>query len=104
MRYLNATSHIASLLIICLISACASTATKSFEAAEKLEREGKFEEAMYSYAESFKSDPTVNETRIRFLKNRQRAADQHFKQGLALAEKGNHVDALAEFQAAEGID
>lgn len=104
MRYLNFTSHIALLISIALLSACASTATKSFKSAEKLETEGKYEEAMYSYAESFKNDPTVNEARIRFLKTRQKAADQRFKQGMELVAKGNHVDALPELQAAQGID
>ncbi|MBV5338683.1 MAG: type II secretion system protein [Deltaproteobacteria bacterium] len=104
MRYLNLTSHIALLLALGLLSSCASTASRSFRAAEKLEAEGKYEEAMYSYAESFKSDPTVNEPRIRFLETRQKAADQRFKRGMALVENGNHVDALPEFQAAQGID
>ncbi len=57
-----------------------------------------------SYAESFKSDPTVDESRVRFLKNRQKAADQHFKWGMSLAGKGNYIDALQEFQTAQGID
>ncbi|MEI7816642.1 MAG: hypothetical protein WCI45_05550, partial [Desulfuromonadales bacterium] len=104
MRYLNFKPHIAFILSLAILSGCASTATKSFKAAEKLELEGKFEEAMYSYAESFKSDPTFNEPRIRFLKNRQKAADQRFKQGMAFVEKGNHIEALPEFQAAVGID
>ncbi len=104
MRYLKLTSHICMLLILGLLSACASPATKSFKAAEKLESEGKFEEAMYSYAESFKNDPTVNEPRIRFLKTRLKAANLRFKQGMELVAKGNHVDALPEFQAAQGID
>src|SRR6185369_17749918 len=104
MRYLNLSSHIAALLALSLLSACASTASRTFHAAQKLESEGKYEEAMYSYAESFKSDPTDNKPRIEFLKTRQKAADQHFKQGMALAEKGNYVDALSEFQAAQGID
>jgi general secretion pathway protein D len=104
MRYLNLTLHIVFVLAFGLISACASPAARSFKTAEKLEAEGKFEEAMYSYAESFKNDPTTNEPRIRFLKTRQKAADQRFKQGMALVEKGNHADALQEFQAALGID
>ncbi len=104
MRYLNFKPHIAFILSLAILSGCASTATKSFKAAERLELEGKFEEAMYSYAESFKSDPTFNEPRIRFLKNRQKAADQRFKQGMAFVEKGNHIEALPEFQAAVGID
>ncbi|MFA7404648.1 MAG: cohesin domain-containing protein [Pelobacteraceae bacterium] len=104
MRYLNLTQNIALLIALTMLPACASTASRTFKAAEKLEAEGKFEEAMYSYAESFKSDPTVNATRIRFLKTRQKAADQRFKQGVALAQKGNHIEALPEFQAAQGID
>jgi len=104
MRYLNLTSHIALLLALGLLSACASPAARSFRTAEKMEAEGKYEEAMYSYAESFRSDPTVNEPRIRFLKTRQKAADQRFKQGLDLVAQGNHVDALPEFQAAQSID
>lgn len=104
MRYLNLTSHMALLLTLAMLSACASPAARSFRAAEKLEMEGKNEEAMYSYAESFKNDPTVNETRVRFLKTRLKAAEQRFKQGMALAKMGNHVEALKEFQAAQGID
>ncbi|MDD2308729.1 MAG: cohesin domain-containing protein [Desulfuromonadaceae bacterium] len=104
MRYLNLISAISLLLALGLLSACASPASRSFSAAEKMEAEGKYEEAMYRYADSFKSDPTVNEPRIRFLKTRQKAAEQRFKRGMALVENGNHVDALPEFQAAQGID
>lgn len=104
MRYLNIIPHIALLLVPVLLSACASTAARSFKTAEKLEAQGKYEAAMYSYAESFKSDPTVNVARIRFLNSRQKAADQRFQQGMSLVEKGNHADALAEFKAAQGID
>ncbi|MBW4055091.1 MAG: type II secretion system protein [Proteobacteria bacterium] len=104
MRYLNLTAHIALLSALVFISACASTASRTFKAGEKLEAEGKYEEAMYSYAESFKSDPTANEPRIKFLKLRQKAADQRFKMGMALEEKGDYIDALPEFQAAQSID
>ncbi len=104
MRYLNLTSYIALLLAISLLSACASPASRSFRTAEKLESEGKFEEAMYRYADAFKSDPTLVESRVSFLKTRQKAADLHFRQGMVLAEKGNHIEALSEFRAAQGID
>jgi general secretion pathway protein D len=104
MRYLNLIIHSSLFLSLALLPACASKAVNNFKAAEKLEAEGKFEEAMYSYAESFKNDPSVIETRIRFLRNRQKAADQHYIQGMDLSTKGNHVDALSEFQAAQAID
>lgn len=104
MRYLNLILHSILVLSFGLLSGCASPAARSFSAAEKFEAEGKFEEAMYSYADSFKNDPTSNDTRIRFLKTRQKAADQRFKQGVALVAKGNYADALTEFQAAQGMD
>ena len=104
MRYLNLTFNIALLLFSALLSACATPASRSFETAEKLETEGRYEEAMYGYAESFKSDPTLNESRIGFLKARQKAADQRYDQGMGLVAQGNYVDALTEFQAAQNID
>ncbi|MFZ4855355.1 MAG: cohesin domain-containing protein [Desulfuromonadaceae bacterium] len=104
MRYLNLASHSIVIIALGLLSACASPATRSFEAAEKLESEGRFEEAMYSYADSFKVDPSVTEPRIRFFKNRVKAADQRYAQGMDLVAKGNYVDALVELQAAQGID
>lgn len=105
MRYLNFSSHILCSVVLCvIISGCASKASLVFKEAEKLESEGKYEWAMYSYAESFKNDPTLSEARIRFLKTRQMAANQRFKQGTDLAAKGKHAEALTEFQAAQGID
>lgn len=104
MRYLKMLSHIVLFIMAVTLAGCASPATKAFKNAEKLEIEGKFEEAMYSYADSFKNDPTVNESRIRFLKTRQKAADQRYRQGMEFVAKGNHVDALTELQAAQGID
>jgi len=103
MRYLNLTFNIALLLFSALLSACATPASRSFETAEKLETEGRYEEAMYGYAESFKSDPTLNESRIGFLKARQKAADQRYDQGMGLVAQGNYVDALTEFQAAQKL-
>ncbi len=104
MRYLKLASHSMVIIGIGLLSACASPATRSFEAAEKFESEGRFEEAMYSYADSFKVDPTVTEPRLRFFKNRVKAAEQRYAQGMDLVAKGNYVDALVELQAAQGID
>ena len=103
-RYLNLIPHITLLLALSLLSACASPAARSFKTAEKQESAGKYEEAMYSYAESFKNDPTANSARIGFFKTRQKAADQRFNKGMTLVGIGNYVDALPEFQAAQGID
>ncbi len=87
-----------------LLTACATPATRSFRNAEKLESEGKFEDAMYGYADAFKSDPTFNESRMKFLKTRQQAADLHYKLGVSLAEQGKHGEAVTEFKSAQGLD
>jgi len=103
MRYLNITISILLLAAISLLSGC-SAGTKAFNKGAEFETAGNFEDAMYSYAEAFRNDPTMNEYRLRFLKVREKAADQRFKQGIALADKGNYIEALTEFQAAHGID
>ena len=103
MRYLNQIILFCLLTALVLLSGC-SAGTRSFNKGEELEADGKFEDAMYSYADAFRNDPTVNEYRLRFLNVREKAASQRYKQGSAFAEKGNYVEALPEFQAAHGID
>lgn len=103
MRYLNHLILFKLLIAAALLSGC-SAGSRAFSKGETFEMEGKFEEAMYSYAEAFRNDPAANEYRLRFLNVREKAAAQRFKQGAALAEKGNYIEALPEFQAAHGID
>lgn len=103
MRYLNHFIPFTLMVAVALLSGC-SAGSRAFSKGETFEMEGKFEEAMYSYAEAFRNDPAANEYRLRFLSAREKAADQRFKQGAALAEKGNYIEALPEFQAAHGID
>ena len=103
MRYLNFTITILLLAAIFLLSGC-SAGTKAFSKGQQFETDGKFEDAMYSYAEAFRNDPSTNEYRLRFLTVREKAADQRYKNGLSLAEKGNYIEAMPEFQAAYGID
>lgn len=101
MRYL--THLIISVLILGLFSGCSSS-RRAFSKAEKFEADGKYEEAMYSYADAFSSDPDTSEYRLRFLKARDAAADMHYKMGSDLSERGDYVAALAEFQSAYGLD
>jgi len=54
MRYLKQFLILYSLLTI-LLSGC-SAGRQAFNKAEDLEQEGKYEEAMFSYAEAFKED------------------------------------------------
>src|SRR5450631_408379 len=92
-----------SLLAVSVLSGC-SAGQRAFSKGEVFEAEGKYEEAMYSYADAFRTDPEASEFRIRFLAARDAAANQRFKQGRAEFDKDNYVAALAEFQAALGLD
>ncbi|MFA7060066.1 MAG: cohesin domain-containing protein [Pedobacter sp.] len=101
MRYL--THLIISGLILGLFSGCSSS-RRAFSKGEKFESEGKYEEAMYSYADAFSRDPETSEYRLRFLRARDTAADMHYKMGTEQYDKGDYVAALAEFQSAYGLD
>jgi general secretion pathway protein D len=85
-----------------LASGCA--AGRAFSKGESLEREGKFEEAMYSYAEAFRLEPESGEYRVRFLGARDRAAVERWRRGSDLYEHGEYAAALIEFQTACGLD
>ncbi|MEI6212861.1 MAG: cohesin domain-containing protein [Desulfuromonadales bacterium] len=104
MRYLIPhTAALLALFVLTVISGCTG-ATKSFDTGETFEMQGKFEDAMYNYADAFQKDPSVNDYRVRFLKVREKAANQRFKLGMALVEKNNYIEALPELQAAQAID
>lgn len=103
MRYLNHLIIFSLLIALVLLSGC-STSRRAFSKGEQLEAEGRFEEAMYSYADAFREDPETGDYRVRFLKARNLAALQHYKNGSELFDNGNYVAALAEFQSAYGLD
>jgi len=77
---------------------------RAFSKAERFEAEGKYEDAMYSYADAFSKDPSTSEYRLRFLKARDAAANMRYKMGSELYDRGDYVAALAEFQTAYGLD
>ncbi len=103
MRYLKHLIIFSLLAALALLSGC-SAASSAFNRGEKLETEGKFEDAMYSYADAFMKDPEAGQYRIRFLSAREKAANQRFKSGSDLFAKGEYATALEQFQAGLGID
>lgn len=103
MRYLNQLVMFCLLCAVLALSGC-SAGRRAFSKGERFETEGRFEEAMYSYADAFREDPETSAYRVRFLKARDAAAQQHFKKGGELFEQGDYVAALAEFQSAYGLD
>ena len=102
MRYMTHLT-IFSLLVCLTMSACTSGG-RAFSMGESLESDGKYEEAMYSYAEAFRNDPDAGEYRVHFLKAREKAVEMRYRQGNKLFEQGEYAAALAEFQAGLGID
>jgi general secretion pathway protein D len=80
------------------------TAGRAFNAGQGLEEQGKYEEAMLSYADAFRADPEVVEYRARFLTARDRAADLRFAKGLEEFRAGDYPAALKDFQVAYVLD
>ena len=103
MRYLKHFAIFSLLAALVLLSGC-SAAKTAFNKGEKLESEGKFEEAMYSYADAFMKDPEAGPYRVRFFKAREKAAELRFKSGSELFAKGEYAAALEQFRAGLGID
>ncbi|BCS53668.1 secretin N-terminal domain-containing protein [Geobacter sp. SVR] len=103
MRYPTYLTLFSLFAAVLLVSGC-SGASRSFSKGEAFEAEGRYEEAMYSYADAFMKDPEGGVYRLRFLNARERAADQHFKQGNEFLSGENYAAAAAEFQAAQGLD
>ena len=101
MRYL--THMIISGLMLALFAGCSST-HRAVSKAEKLEAEGKYEQAMYSYADAYSDDPDTSEYKLRFLKARDKAAEMRYRMGSELFDRGEYAAALAEFQTAYGLD
>jgi general secretion pathway protein D len=103
MRYLNHLIVFSLLAALALLSGC-SASSRAFSRGERLEADGKFEEAMYSYADAFREDPDTSVYRVRFFNARDAAADRHFRSGNELFGQGDYVAALAEYQSAYGLD
>jgi len=103
MRYLTHLTIFGLLVALVLLSGC-SAGRRAFSKGEDFEAKGMYEEAMYSYADAFRADPDVGDYRARFLKTRERAANDRFKRGNDLLGQGNYVDAVSEFQAAQALD
>jgi general secretion pathway protein D len=103
MRYLNHLFIFGLLAVLAILSGC-SAAKTAFSKGEKLESEGKFEEAMYSYADAFMKDPESGPYRIRFFSAHEKAARQRFKSGSDFFTKGEYAAALEQFQAGLGLD
>lgn len=103
MRYLNHLIITSLFAATTIIAGCAA-GDKAFSKGEQFEKDGKYEEAMYSYAEAFRLEPDTGNYRVRFFKARDIAAQKRFERGMISFEKTEYAAALEDFQAAFGLD
>ncbi len=90
-----------SLLI--LLTAC-SGGRSAFNKGERLEREGRYDEALIRYHEASTQNPDVGEYRMRFLAASDKAANDHLRRGEELLTNKQYDEAFREFQTAVGIN
>lgn len=86
-----------------VLSGCAG-GLASFNKAQKLEQQGKLDEAVLKYAEAATADPDISEYRVRFLTASGEAAKHHFKKGEEYMAANKYEDALREYQTAYTLD
>ncbi|KAF0218296.1 MAG: proteinral secretion pathway protein [Geobacteraceae bacterium] len=93
-------------LLICMLTLLAGCAgsLSAFNKAEKMEREGNYDEAVLKYAEAAAANPDVGEYRMRFLKASEAAAKVHLKKGDDFLAEKKYDDALREYQTAFALD
>lgn len=90
-------------ILTTLLAAC-SAGRSHYSAGQQLETQHRYEEAMYSYAEASKAEPTTAEYRVRFLATRERAAAIRGDKGDALYAAGRYAEAVVEYQTAAGLN
>ncbi|EHP88725.1 type II and III secretion system protein [Geobacter metallireducens RCH3] len=94
---------IAFLSFFAFLSGCGAGLT-AFSKGERLEREGKLDEAVIKYSEAVASNPEMNEYRMRLLKTSEEAALRHLSKGDEFIALKNYDAALVEYQAAVALD
>ncbi len=88
--------------LLALAAGCASQqAVNEAESAMKVEN---WDGAVYYYLEALSRDPGNPKLKVELMKARQKAAQEHFKRGMALKELGQLLAARNEFQMASQLD
>ena len=91
------------LLALAVMGGCAG-GRAAFNKGEKLEQEGKLDEAVLRYSEAAAANPEVAEYRVRFLKTSAEAARRHMALGDKFLNEKKYDEALREYQSAVALD
>ncbi len=89
--------------LLILLGGCAG-GRSAFSKGEKLEKEGKLDEAVLRYADAATANPDVGEYRLRFLKASEKAAQVHLKRGDEFFAAEKYDEALKEYQMALALN
>lgn len=95
---------IAALSFLFAVLAGCGAGLTAFSKGERLEREGKLDEAVIKYSEAVAANPDAYEYRMRLLKTSEQAAQRHLERGDEYLALKNYDEALAEYQAAVALD
>lgn len=90
-------------VVLTFLAGCTAGLT-AFNKAEKLEEEGKLDEAVMKFAEAASTNPQQTEYRMRLLKASEKAAFEHLKKGDTAYEQQLLDEALREYQAAVSLN
>ncbi len=90
-------------VLLLVLSGC-SAGRSAFSRAQKLEIEGKLDEAVVKYAEAATANPDVGEYRVRYLKASEIASRKHAITGDAYLASNKLDDALREYQTAYALN
>ena len=93
----------ASTSLLAVLAGCGAGLT-AFNKGEKLEREGKLDEAVLKYSEATVADPGMHEYRMRLIKTSEQAARVHFDKAEQFFAQNNYDEALREYQSALALD
>ncbi|MRR07364.1 MAG: tetratricopeptide repeat protein, partial [Deltaproteobacteria bacterium] len=89
--------------LFAVLTGCGAGLT-AFSKGERLEREGKLDEAVIKYSEAVAANPDLNEYRMRLLKASEQAAYRHLITGDEYLAQKNYDEAIVEYQAAIALD
>jgi general secretion pathway protein D len=89
--------------VLPLLAGCAG-GLNAFNKGQKLEKQGKLDEAIMKYAEAAAANPDAGEYRMRLLKASEESARVHFKRGEDYRAARNYDDAVREYQTAYTLD